>query len=173
MFSVAAAFVLALAAPLAGCAPQLRVEVESADGIDFRQYETYRWVTDDLVLIQAGSGEPAIRTLENEKRIRKAVERELAKKGLRKVEGDEADLAIAFTVGTKVRYKLSGAGGQDLDILGEGDSVTRGTLTIYVFDRASQRQVWSAWTKKDLERGTDPDEVIDRAVAVLLREFPR
>lgn len=168
-----ATLALALAAPLAGCAQQLKVETQYADHVDYSKYETYRWVTDDLVLIRAGSGDPAIRTLENEKRIRAAVERELAEKGLEKVDGEDAQLAIAFTVGTKVHYKLSGAGGNDLDILGEGDSVTRGTLTIYVFDRASGEQIWSAWTKKDLERGTDPDALIAKAVALLLDAFPR
>jgi hypothetical protein len=164
---------LALVTFSVGCTRQMRAWAQYSEDVDFAQYQTYRWVTDDLVLIQTGSGDPAIRTIENEKRIRAAVDRELAAKGLEKVEGDDAQLAVAFTVGTKVRYKLSGAGGNEFDIItSEADSVTRGTLTMYVFDRARQEQIWSAWTKKDLEPGTDPDAVIDAAVAVLMDEFP-
>lgn len=170
---VLAALVLALCVPMAGCTHQLKAKSQYAEGTDFSKYQTYRWITDDLVMIQSGSGDPNIRTIENEKRIRAAVDRELAAKGLKKVDGDDAQLALAFTVGTKVHYKLSGAGGNDLDILSRGDSVTRGTLTLYMFDRTSGAQIWSAWTKKNLERGTDPDAVIDAAVSVLMNELPR
>jgi hypothetical protein len=165
---------LMLTGPSTGCTKQLEAETEYAQDVDFARYQTYRWITDDLVLIQAGAGDPAIRTLENERRIRAAVERELAQKGLRKVDGEDAQLVVAFTVGTKVRYKIQGGGSSDLDLItGDSASVTRGTLTLYLFDRVTQRQIWSAHTKKDLEPGTDPDAVVDAAVAVLLNELPR
>lgn len=169
---ILAALSLVLFVPVA-CTKQLKAETQYVEGTDFSTYQTYRWISDDLVLIQAGSGDPRIRTIENETRIRAAVERQLEAKGLRKVDSEDAQLILAFTVGTKVRYKLEG-GGTDLDIItGEGASVTRGTLTLYMFDHASQTQIWSAWTKKDLEPGTDPDAVINTAVAVLLSELPR
>jgi hypothetical protein len=172
-FRILATLALMLGVPI-GCAQQLEAKAEYAKDVDFSQYQTYRWITDDLVLIQAGSGDPAIRTLENEKRIRAAVDRALALEGLRKVDGDDAQLIIAFTVGTKVRYKLQGGGGNDLDLITGGSaSVTRGELTLYLFDRATQQQIWSAWTKKDLEPGSDPDTVIQAAVSVLLQELPR
>jgi hypothetical protein len=163
-----------LHAPLAGCTKQLKAHTDYVEGTDFSQYQTYRWITDDLVLIQAGAGDPAIRTIENEQRIRAAVDRELAEKGLKKVDTEDAELGIAFTVGTKVHYKIQGGGGMSLDIItSDSAKVTQGTLTLYLFDRASQRQIWSAWTKKNLEPGTDPDTVIDEAVSVLLNELPR
>jgi hypothetical protein len=168
------ALALALAAPMTGCSKQMRAETHYVEGTDFSKYQTYRWITDDLVLIQSGSGDPVIRTLENEKRIRAAVDRGLAEKGLQKVDSEDAQLIIAFTVGTKAHYKLQGGGSLDLDLItGDSASVTRGTLTLYLFDHATQRQIWSAWTKKNLEPGTDPDTVIDAAVAVLLSKLPR
>jgi hypothetical protein len=166
------ALALVLATPLAACSKQLTAETEYAKDTDFSQYQTYRWLTDDLVLIQAGTGNEKIRNVENEKRVRAAVERELEAKGLKKAEGDAAQLLVAFTVGTKVRYKISG-GTTGLDVVsGEAASVTRGMLTLYMFDPASDTQVWSAWTKKDLEPGSDPDVVINAAVTVLMNEFP-
>jgi hypothetical protein len=171
---VLVALALLLTGPSIGCKQQLEAKTEYAEDIDFSKYQTYRWITDDPVLIQAGSGDPAIRTLENEKRIRAAVDRGLAHEGLQKVDGADADLIIAFTVGTRVRYKLQGGGGQDLDLItGKSASVTRGQLTLYLFDQTTARQIWSAWTKKDLEPGSDPDAVINAAVTVLLQELPR
>lgn len=168
MIGLALLLALALAS---GCSKQLQAETEYAEDIDFSQYRTYRWITDDLVLIQAGSGEPAVRNIANERRIRAAVERELAAKGLRKAAGDQADLIIAFTVGTQVRYHIQG--GDNYDILTDpAAAYMRGRLTLYMFDRASQRQIWSAWTQKNLEPGDDPDAVINAAVEVLLAEFP-
>lgn len=153
----------------------MKAETTYAEGHDFAQYQSYRWLTDDLVLIQSGTGNERIRNVENEKRIRAAVERELEAKGLRKVEGDgeEAGLVIAFTVGTQVRYKLQGGGGMTFDMVtSEAASVTRGTLSLYLFDAASSAQVWEAHTTKDLEPGEDPDPVINAAVAVLMAEYP-
>ncbi|PRQ10005.1 DUF4136 domain-containing protein [Enhygromyxa salina] len=167
------ALALILMAPLSACTQQFRVETQIAEGLDFSRYQTYRWITDDLVLIQPGTGEETIRNIENEKRIRAAVERELTARGLRKVEGDDAQLLVAFTVGTHVRYQIKG-GRTGLDLVTGGPaSVTRGVLSLYVFDRAREAQVWSAWTKKDLEPGTDPDTVIKAAVSALMTEFPR
>lgn len=162
---------LILAAPLAACSSQLSAETEYAKDTDFSNYQTYRWITDDLVLIQSGTGNENIRNVENEKRIRAAVERELEAKGLTKA-GDEAELVIAFTVGTKVRYQIQG-GATGLDVVAdEAATVTRGVLTLYMFDRESQAQIWSAWTKKDLQPGADPDEIVNAAVGVLMDEFP-
>jgi hypothetical protein len=165
------AMTLLVAGPQIGCAKPLTAETEHAEGVDFGQFETYRWITDDLVLIQSGTGNENIRNVENEKLIRAAVERELEAKGLRKASGDEADLVVAFTVGTKVRYQIQG-GSTPLELAGEAASVTQGTLTLYMFSRASSEQIWSAWTKKDLEPGSEPDPIIKQAVAVLLAEFP-
>lgn len=163
---------LLLLAPTLACNKALQAETEYAEGTDFGQYQTYRWITDDLVLIQAGTGNEKIRNVENEKRIRAEVDRQLAAKGLRKAEGDEADLVVAFTVGTKVRYQIQG-GSTPLEMAAaDPATVTQGTLTLYMFDRAAGTQIWSAWTKKDLEPGSDPDPIIQAAVTVLLDEFP-
>jgi hypothetical protein len=165
------AMTLLVAGPQIGCAKPLTAETEHAEGVDFGQFQTYRWITDDLVMMQSGTGNENIRNVENEQRIRAAVERGLAAKGLRQASGDEADLVLAFSVGTKVRYQIQG-GSTPLELVGEAASVTQGTLTLYMYSRASSEQVWSAWTKKDLEPGSDPDAVINEAVAVLLAKFP-
>lgn len=166
------AVILALGTVLPACAKPMEAKTEYAKGHDFAQYATYRWLTDDLVLIQSGTGNERIRNVENEKRIRAAVERELEAKGLTKAEGDDAGLIIAFTVGTKVRYQIQG-GATGLDLAAaDPETVTRGTLSLYFFDAATEAQVWSAWTSDDLQEGGDPDAIINAAVGVLMAEFP-
>jgi hypothetical protein len=160
-----------LVVPSGGCSKQLQAETEYAKNVDFSKYHTYRWITDDLVLIQSGTGNDEIRNVENERRIRAAVERELEAKGLKKAEGDDAQLIVAFTVGTKVRYRIQGGANFDL-VAAPDESYTRGVLTIYMFDRDSDKQIWQARTYEDLEPGEDPDAVIDAAVDVLLDAFP-
>jgi hypothetical protein len=163
------ASVLALG-PALGCAKQLQVDTEYVEGTDFAKYQTYRWITEDLVLIQSGTGNERIRNVENEQRIRAAVERELEAKGLRKA-GEEADLIVAFTVGTKVRYRIQGGNNYDI-VTDPAAQYTRGVLSIYMFDRESQQQIWSGRTQKDLQPGDNPDAVINTAVDVLLAHFP-
>ncbi len=166
------ALVLPLIAPICGCSKAMTAETAYAQDVDFSQYRSYRWITDDPVLIQPGIGNASIRNVENENRIRAAVDRELASRGLHKAEGDEAQLIVAFSLGTRIRYQVQG-GATSLDMVaGEAAHVTRGELTLYLFDRASDRQVWSAWTKKDLEVGDDPEATINVAVSLLLAAFP-
>ncbi|MFO7562049.1 MAG: DUF4136 domain-containing protein [Enhygromyxa sp.] len=162
---------LPLTLPLAGCSKQLQAQTAYAQDVDFSQYQTYRWITDDLVLIQSGTGDDRIRNIDNERRIRTAVERELEAKGLRKAGVGEADLIVAFTLGTQVRYRIQGGANYDI-VTDPAASYTRGVLTIYLFDRESQQQIWSARTHKNLEPGDNPDAVINTAVDVLLAEFP-
>ena len=158
---------------LAACASQPQAQVEYTERTDFSSYASYRWITEDLVLIQSGTGNEKIRNVENERRIRAAVERELAAKGLAKAEGEAADLILAFTVGTRVRYKIQGGGQMTFDLVTEDAArVTRSTLTLYLFDGRSNEQVWQASTRKDLPPGADPDKVIPEAVNLLLAEFP-
>ena len=123
------------------------------------------------MLIQPGTDNERIRNVDNEKRIRAAIERELEAKGLRKATGAEADLIVAFTVGTQVRYRIQGGDNYDI-VTDPAASYTRGVLNVYLFDRASQEQIWSARTQADPEPGDDPDAVITTAVDVLLAEYP-
>ncbi len=167
-----AALALALLAPaLAGCSKQLP-EVEYAEDVDFTQYRTYRWITEDPVLIRPGAGNPEVRSVANERRIRAAIERELEARGLREAAGEAADLLVAFSLGTKIRYQVQG-GSTPLEMVADDPaSVTQGVLTVVLFDRARNRQIWSAATKRRLAPGDDPDRVIAAVVASLLAEYP-
>jgi hypothetical protein len=165
---------LALASPLPGCA-RVKFGSEHDHGVDFSNYQTYAWVTDDLVLIGAGMGNPRIRNEENEKRIRAEVDAALEAKGFAKVDREEADLIVAFVVGTREQLRLEGGGGHSYSMLTTKDvesTYYKGSLSIDLFDGASRQQVWHGWVSKPLEPDADPDAVIKAAVARIMAQFP-
>jgi hypothetical protein len=156
-----------------GCA-RVQFGAEFDQQADFSGYQSYAWVTDELVLIGSGMGDPRIRNEDNERRIRAEVDAALAAKGLAKVDRDDADLIVAFVVGTREQLRLEG-GGSTYSLLTSKDAAStyyQGSLSIDLFDAASRQQVWHGWVSKPLEADTDPDEIIKRAVARILAQFP-
>jgi hypothetical protein len=155
----------------AACAPQ--VIAERTAGYDFAAASTYAWITDDLVLIELGEPQPNVRTKDNESRIRAAIERELAARGMTKVPHDQATLLVSFSVGVRVRYRVEGGEGTGMNALGSpSDPQTKGTLNIYLLDRAQQHEVWHGSTSKWLRKSDDPDAVINETVAKIMAVYP-
>lgn len=154
----------------AACAP--KVYAERTPGFDLESAGTYAWVTDDLVLIQLGKDQPNLRTVDNEKRIRAAVDRELASRGFSVVPKDQAQLLVAFSVGVNIRYRLEGGDGTAITTPGPSDPKTKGTLNIYLIDPAKEQEVWHGWTSKWLSKSDDPDQVANEAVRMIMAAYP-
>lgn len=148
---------------------------------DFSGYRTYAWIADDP-LIRPRDTQAPISAL-TARRIREAVEAELATKGYAGVDApSKADFVLAFTVGTRDRidaqsypvpyrgpWLWSWYGTQtDLRVYREG------TLSIDIFDGASRQPVWHGRARKEITRAdeADPAPVIKRAVGSILRKFP-
>lgn len=168
-------FALFLASPLPGGCARVQFGSEYDDKADFSAYGSYAWVTDELTLIGTGMGNPRIRNEDNERRIRAAVDSALASKGFEKVALDEADLVVAFVVGTREQLRLEGGGGSTYSLLTTKDASStyyQGSLSIDLFDGASRRQVWHGWVSKPLQAEDDPDTVINAAVARIMEQFP-
>lgn len=157
----------------AACAPA--VQAERSAGYDFASANTYAWITDDLVLIELGEPQPNVRTKDNELRIRAAVERELAARGLTKVPHDQAALLVSFSVGVRIRYRVEGGEGPNPSINALGSPSqpqTKGTLNIYLIDRAQQHEIWHGSTSKWLRKSDDPDAIVNEAVAKVMSVYP-
>ena len=112
------------------------VKVDYEVGVDFEKYRTYAW--------QPGTeaGQPQV-----QQAILRAVERELAKAGLRKVSEREADLYVVTHVSTEMDAAASGGYVYiqqfDVGVLTHGLVVeTRGVLVVDLFDAQSERPVW-------------------------------
>ena len=148
---------------------------EHDERTDFSAYQSYAWVTDELTLIGTGMGNPRIRNEDNERRIRAEVDAALAAKGLQKVEREQADLIVAFVVGTREQLRLEGGGGHSYALLTTKDAQStyyKGSLSIDLFDAATRQQVWHGWVSKPLEPEADPDTVIKAAVTRIMAQFP-
>jgi hypothetical protein len=155
----------------AACAPA--VQAERTASYDFTSATTYAWITEDLVLIELGEPQPTVRTKDNERRIRAAIERELAARGMTKVPHDQATLLVSFSVGVRIRYRLDGGEGTGMNALGSpSEPQTKGTLNIYILDRVQQHEVWHGSTSKWLQKSDDPDKVVNDAVAAIMAVYP-
>lgn len=154
----------------AGCANTVRHE--TAPDADLARAKTYAWVTDEPGLIAVGDSQARVRTPQNERRIRAAIDRELAARGLAKTTRDRADLHVSFSVGTRVRYRLEGGTDSYVASLKPGEKQTKGTLHIYVLHAGDEREVWHGWTSKWLAKSDDPDRVISEGVARIMAKYP-
>lgn len=156
---------------LAGCAG--KVEAERVAEYPLEERKAYAWVTDEPVLIQIGDPQPNVRTPQNEQRLRAAIDRELGARGFSRVDHDQAEVLVGFSVGTTVRYRLEGgSSGTSIGGLQPGTKQTKGTLNIYLFDRADAKQVWHGWTSKWLSKSEDPEAVANEAVAAVMAAYP-
>jgi hypothetical protein len=161
---------LGMLAGVLGCAAQ--AHHETAAGSDLAAQRTYAWITDEPVLIQLGETQPAVRTPENEQRVRKAIDAALTARGLTAAPRDQADVLVAFSVGTHARYRLEGAKDGWVASLEPGQPQTKGTLHIYLLHRADQKEIWHGWTSKWLSEADDPDVVVHDAVARIMAKYP-
>jgi hypothetical protein len=166
--SLGAAFVVAA---LTACAPKIRAERVASYPLEAKT--SYAWVTEEPVLIMLGDPQPNVRTPANEALLREAIDRELAARGLEHVPQDQADLLVAFSVGTTMRYRLEGGDpNKSMGGIQPGTKQTKGTLNIYLFDRATAHEVWRGSTSKWLSKSEDPADVANTAVAAVMAAYP-
>ena len=137
-----------------------------ASGTDFSKYTSYAW--------DAGA-RPSANELA-ERRLRSALDAELAAKGLDATTG-HADLIARYQVSVdrELRIDDSFRGpffGRQLDV----DTYEQGTLVLDLIDARSGELIWRGSVSKALPEGqTDPEKQskkIEKAVSQLLANFP-
>ena len=166
---------------LSACASSsIQSTVDVADQADFSNFQTYAWITDESLIARSDATSELGYPL-NEQRTRAAVERELARKGYRKVSGTEADFVVSFTVGSRVRvqqyyndygysyrgyhhgftrygysrFGYAGYGYPGYGHYGSTASVytfTEGSLVVDIFDNRSKEAIWHGSASKRLSR---------------------
>jgi hypothetical protein len=174
---------LVLLVLLAACATTLPVRTDFDKQANFSGYRTYTWVSDNPMIIAAGDN-PEISPL-TRSRIITAIENELQRKGYTKAAmRDQADFAVAFTVGTRDRIDINAYPAAyrgywywrhtfwDYEI--RSQTYQEGMLAIDIFDQRTHKPVWHGFTHKRIT-GSDRDNpapVIQEAVAAILAKFP-
>jgi len=145
---------------------------------NFGAYKTYQWV--DYNPVQVGD-----QLLDQD--IKRAVDEQLAGKGLRRVESG-ADLLVGYQAGISQEKQFdsfgSGGWGGWPGPFGPGDwgntrvtssTIEIGKLTIGLFDPAIKQLVWRGSASKTLNISKDPGKNyrnLEKAMAKLFRNYP-
>jgi Domain of unknown function (DUF4136) len=159
-----------------GAAVAQDVSVNYTPGTDFFKYTTYRWVD-----VPGAEKPDAI----IDGQIRQAVETVLAGKGLKKVEGDEATLLVAYqlalTQERQVNAYSSGGygygwryGGGMSTTTATTTTINIGTIALDMYDPALKELVWRGQASKTVDAKAKPEKRqknLEKAMSKLLKDF--
>jgi hypothetical protein len=169
---------------IAGCVT-IDVSVDHDPEVDFSKYHTFAQAPPPS-RIENLPGYNEVRG----RQIQHLIATELEAKGYRKVDPDDADLLVAFTVSGEPRTDIWveesgtawGSGGRPGRAGRYGSYDRRGTmstteyisgaLAIDIYDNALRRQVWHGLATADVYTSSEGQKTGDKAVQKLLSRFP-
>ena len=176
----ATVFCLVLLLAVSACSG-VRVTTDYDPAADFSKLRSYAWL-DERSGVQ---GDRADVTSLIDRRVRRAVDTELQRKGLRAVGRGEADALVAYHLGVETRLDVntihSGYGyGRGVYRGGVATHTTvseyqEGTLLVDVIEPESKQLIWRGSGQSRLRRSSTPEQReqrIDEAVAQILESFP-
>jgi len=143
---------------------------------DFYKYKTYKWVSiQNAQQLDELTSDQLIGT----------VDAELAKKGLTKMQSDNADLYIGYQIGSGKEKQLrnynigasygSPAGG-NMGTAGATTTIVHsGQLALDMYDAAKKQLVWRGVVSNSIEADAKPDKKqkhMSKAIEKLLKGYP-
>lgn len=171
---------------LTACASNLTSSFDSAEAQRLDNFKTYAWLGGSFALGNTQS--PEVANPINEGRIRSAINDELAQKGYRLVDREEADFIVSAAIGANNEVRIRnfyrsrgfrpfgrGFGSRFDRGIGNGPVVQNykeGVLVLNVFENQSKEAIWHGAASKRLSKNFMAQELIDEAAAVLLEAFP-
>ena len=191
------------------CAFGQDVHYNYAHGTNFSSFKTYQWIelpTEPNADLPKGSALPGLPALPGgapnfpaaptdvrstgsedqlvDQDIRRAVDDQLAKRGLTKVDKN-ADLVVAYhaAIHEEVAVNLfgSGWGGRNYggmwngSIQGQSSTIPVGTLVVDLYDTARKQLIWRGDATKSIELKKDPDKNyrnLQKALTKLFKNYP-
>lgn len=185
----------AVAAVAVGCTSQYAAKVDSDTNteIDVSQYKTFAWLKETKILAASEDINPVMKL-----RLDDAVEDSFIAKGYTLVDSaDDADFAIAYTVGSRDKIKIDTYpasyntsfgwghgyyghrgyyGGIGVGGIGTETRVrnyTEGKLAIDVYDVKSHQPAWHGWAIKRISSDDreDPEQMIKTLVEQVVFNF--
>lgn len=155
-----------------------KVRYNYMPGTDFSKFKTYKWVK----IENAQYPNQIV-----DEQIMRAIDRQLALKGLTKVDTGTPDLAVVYQVAISQEKEWTsystggdfwgrgGWGGWGGTTYGSTSTISVGTLNLDIYDIATKKQVWRGEATKTLDPPKDPEKLqarIDKAMEKLLKNFP-
>ena len=170
----------------AGCATIL-TGAHFDETADFGKIRSFSWIDEDPHIDASVRSGLAISPLTHAK-IQDAIRKGLQERGYAFVEErGEADVVIAYTIGTRQEVSISSYpdpyyGPWGWHVSGSNyyinevttHSYTTGTLGVDVFDNETKKPVWHGWAEKTITMGDreDPTPTITTGVTKMLESFP-
>lgn len=163
-----------------------KVRFNYLPGTDFSKYKTYRWQ-------RVEKAQYPNEILDGQ--IMRAIDTQLALKGLSKVESGDSDLIVVYQAAVNQQTQWDsystgdgwGYGGWGAYRGGWGgyggggwttttsSTINIGTLNVDFYDLATKKQIWRGEATKTLDPPKDPAKLqknIDKAMAKLLKNYP-
>jgi len=176
-----AGLILPLLVTAAGFAQDIRYNFDQK--ADFSKFRTYKWVQ--------VKDSPQMNNLVDEQ-IKTSIEAELAKKGLTKVTGDEANLYVAYQVTVSQEKEFSsystdfgygpgwgrgwyGGGMGSTMTTGQTSTIHIGELAVDMYDPTAKALVWRGTASKTLDPKAKPDKRqknLAKGLAKLFKNYP-
>jgi hypothetical protein len=159
----------------AGCGT-LRVSSYEWPGAEFGRYRTFAWAAQERL----STGDPRLDNNEIFRAgVRRAVERELAPRGLDRVEPEGADLLVHVHAHIDQRIESRNLE-RDIAVCAPGACGPyvweAGTLLLDLVDRRTDAVVWRGWAEGSLDGAIDDqarlEQTVDDAVAKILARLP-
>ena len=177
------AILAALCATLAGCAGA-RITTEFNPKLDFRGFKTYAWNPTGPGAEQASSiRNPAVYAL-----VREAVDRELANRGLVRVDTGMPDLLVAVHGMAKDRIEVQtygyayggygyyggpfGAYPGPIAVGGTVQQYRDGTLIVDLVDARTKELAWRGTASDTVSEPSQIQGAVNNAVKTLMKEYP-
>lgn len=163
---------------VAGCAPALRAGADFDPAVELAAPLTFDWDASDTLPV----GDPRLEDNEIvEERVRDAIERELNRRGIRRVE-NAPDLLVHFHGAVRDRVQVvesDRARGYQTSQYGDDVEVFQyeeGTLVVDVADARTRKVIWRGWAVADvggvLDDQTALTELVNRGVDSMFSFFP-
>jgi len=144
------------------------VQFDYDRSVNFNAYKTYQWV--DVKAVPVGD-----ELLDRD--IKRAVDEQLAAKGLRRVDSG-ADLLVGYQAGISQEKQYDSLGWGPRwwgDTRVTTSTIDIGKLIIGLFDPTTKQLVWRGFASKTLDLSTDPDKnfrTLEKAMAKLFKNYP-
>jgi len=138
------------------------INCEFTDNADFSKFKTYRWVT-------FKNAAPIEKLTDGQ--IRAAVDAAAAKKGLKRVDVDTADLFIGYQSNALIKEGFPVTPTWDVS----PPTIYQGELAIDMYTPANHNLVWRGVANKTLDPNASPEKRqkgLNKAVAKLMKNYP-
>ena len=153
---------------LGGLALAQNVRFDYDRSANFTSYRTYQWV-------DKPGGRSTNQLMDQD--IKRAVDEQLAGKGLRRVDG-AGDLQIAYQAALNHEKQFDGWGAGPRwwgNARVTSSTIDIGKLVVNLYDPARKQLVWSGAAEKTLDIKKDPDKnfrTLERAMTKLFKNYP-